>query len=143
MKVLRINKYLLYWVVIVVTFCFTILPTFWYAVTYIKTTGTVRNFVYETKVSGRKTITIWYPIVDFKVGKESFAFFGSDAEHEELNPGDDIEIIYNKHNPKKAFVYTFPGFWGPPLYYFIPLFIVFSGVLLSVGFIPKIIVLKF
>lgn len=142
MKELRINKYLLYWVIIVITCWFTILPRCWHAITFSKTIGEVRHFGYYKIPYKRGYRIAWYPIVDFSLENKNYSFLGSDVQHDELNRGDKVELIYNPKNPSDAYIYSWLGFWAPPLVYFIPIFIIVSGFLLSVGFLPRVLVIK-
>ncbi len=143
MKTVNINKFTLYWSLIGFLFCFTLLPKVWYALTYARTTGKIKHFIYtRSKTTRGRISTTWYPIVFFELNGAKYNFLGTDTQHDEFNPGDDAPVLYNPQNPDLAYVYTFPGFWGPALVYFIPVFVVVSAILLSVGFLPKTLVFR-
>ena len=142
MIIIKINKYILYWTIIIFTSCFTIAPKIWYAITFSKTNGMIRHFVFSEDETGSRTKTTWYPLIDFEIKSQKISFYGSDLEHDEFDRGDIVPVIYNAKNPKDAYVYSFPGFWGPSLLYFLPVFVFASAFLLSVGFLPRILILK-
>ena len=141
MCTLLINKYKIYFVVISIFIGFTIFPKAWKTYTYNKTKGIVRYFLYKENESSRRKTKTFYPLVDFTVKNTNYTCLGSSFQHEEIYRGDTVSVIYNEKDPEQAYVYTFLGFWGPTLVYFIPI-----ALIISLGFgldyIPKIIKIK-
>ena len=124
------------------TFCITVLPMLWHALTYSKASGEVKNFEYFEEFHGRGTANLPHPLVNFTVEGKNYSFYGTDVQKDELNPGDGVDLIYDPKYPSHAYIYSWTGFWSSPLFYFIPAFIIFSAVLLSVGLLPRILIIK-
>ena len=75
-RVILINKSLIYFLVFSLLLGFTILPKIIKAITYPKTQGVVRHFIYFQSKS-RRNRTTWYPLVDFKVNDVQYSCYGS------------------------------------------------------------------
>lgn len=139
---LNINKYKLYFVLIAILFGYSYFPKLWYALTYNRTSGIVDSFTYTESKGYRSKTTNYYPVVLFTVNNNIYSCLGSSFQHDELYRLNKVTVIYDGRNPKKAFVYTTLGFWAPPLVYVLPLFVIISAILLSVGSLPKILRIK-
>ena len=126
------NKYKLYAVLMTITFCLFILPKIWYALTYQKTSGIVDHYT----SSNYKDIKSLIPYAKFYVATDSFYAKGSEWENEEYQQGNNAPVIYSASDPRKAYIFTFLGFWMPGLIIFFICFLSFSAVFLGKGILP-------
>jgi hypothetical protein len=110
--------------------------------TYGKTEGVMRQFLYIENENGTRRTEYFYPIVDFQINDSSYAFYGSTLQHDELHRGDTVPVLYDKHDPSKAYVYSALGFWAPTLAYFFPFFLLIT-MLFGLDYIPKVVKINF
>ncbi|MBP6430160.1 MAG: DUF3592 domain-containing protein [Ferruginibacter sp.] len=139
---MKINKYKLYLVLMLILLGATYGKQIWYALTFIKTTGIIREYESQLNYGGRRTTISYFPLVDFNLGEATYSFYGSSNLHETYVEGSKVPVIYNPKNPSKAYVYTFLGYWGNSFLIVFPIFVVLSMFLLSVGVLPKILVIN-
>jgi hypothetical protein len=134
---ISISKYLIYF--ILMGFLLKPMATkLWYAITYTKTKGVVKYFTFNKP----SRTTYYYPVVAFIVNKDTFTCTGSSLQHDAMNVHDSVTVLYEPGTSPKAYVYTFLGFWAPPLTYIIPGALLLTLIFLGVTTIPQNFVLK-
>lgn len=132
------NKNKLLLVVALVVAGWFYVPRIFKLITYKNTTGVYLNHTIENrKVNSRNgrtyTESIYTPVVRIEVDGKRYHFISNHFLHDEADIGHEVPVKYNKHNPSKAFVNTFLGYWGPPLLYVIPAIVVAAGLILAFG----------
>lgn len=137
-----INKYHLYFIVLLAAFAISMGPRFVHLYTYKQTKGIVagyeKNEVY-TK-NGKRIINI--PLIVFMAGEEEVTIYGPTFMNDEIGENAILIVYYNEKKPTSAFIYNFYDFWGSVLIYLGPFVLVWTACIFGVGFIPKYINLK-
>ena len=76
-----------------------------------------------------------YPVIKFKVGKDSFYFNGN--FNIDLKKGETVPILYQEKNPTDAVVNTFASVWGETLAYGAGPFLILTVLFFHPLIIPK------
>ncbi|GAB2806028.1 hypothetical protein [Ferruginibacter profundus] len=134
---ISISKYLIYFILMGVLLK-PMGTKLWYAITYTKTKGAVKYFTFNKPYRN----TYYYPVVAFVVNQDTLTCTGSSLQHDAINVHDSVSVIYGPGDSPKAYVYTFLGFWAPPLTYIAPAALVLTLIFLGVTTIPQNFVIK-
>ena len=139
-KIVAVNKYKLYFIVLGIVSAFFLLPKLYFVLTYNKTEGVVAGYHDEwVKKRVRHRYKRQYPIIRFNTGTHQVTFLAPSYMYELSLDRVTYPVIYSAKDPTKAYVFTFMGFVGNTFLFLGPFIFVWSAFLLGPGFLPKII----
>ncbi|MFI5150288.1 MAG: DUF3592 domain-containing protein [Bacteroidia bacterium] len=83
----------------------------------------------------------YYPLVQFKASDKNVTFYAE--ENLDVHPGDPVQVIYNTHDPEKAWLYSLGGFWITPFFWCVAPFMILAAFLFSYLHAGDIILVNF
>jgi hypothetical protein len=136
-KIVAVNKYKLYFIVLAIVSGFFLLPKLYCVLTYSKTEGVVAGYHDEWINKGRHRYKKQYPLIRFNTATHQITFLAPSYMYELSLDRVTYPIIYSAKNPTKAYVFTFMGFLGNTFLFLGPFILVWSAFLLGPGFLPQ------
>lgn len=133
-----INKYWLWFYLMVLAWFLTVGEAPLLPLVYKKTTGRFVGTEKESySFSSKKTERDFYNYTFVVGGEYYFAKEMAADDNNTYSAAQTATVYYNPRNPSDNVIYDFMGMFFPGLGYFFALFVVLSGILLARGFLPK------